>query len=83
MGKGFYNEEAGKWVSDKRARQKAGPQNAWGGYYKTKSKSGNWYQKRVPQCPVCGENMVYRKGPYGEFWGCSKYPKCKGTRQMD
>ena len=30
------------------------------------------------KCPLCGAPMILRKGPYGEFWGCSKYPKCKG-----
>lgn len=29
-------------------------------------------------CPLCDSKMYLRKGPYGEFWGCSKYPKCKG-----
>jgi ssDNA-binding Zn-finger/Zn-ribbon topoisomerase 1 len=23
--------------------------------------------------------MVKRNGPYGEFYGCSTYPKCKGS----
>ncbi|HEY3291178.1 MAG TPA: DNA topoisomerase, partial [Anaerolineae bacterium] len=33
-------------------------------------------------CPVCGSPMVKRKGPRGEFLGCSTYPKCRGTRQI-
>lgn len=37
-------------------------------------------------CPVCGSHMVHRvakKGKYaGEsFLGCSRYPKCRGTRK--
>lgn len=28
-------------------------------------------------CPECGSPLVYRKGKYGEFIGCSNYPKCK------
>jgi len=28
-------------------------------------------------CPRCGGKLVLRKGKYGEFWGCSNYPKCK------
>ena len=28
-------------------------------------------------CPRCGGNLVLRIGKYGEFWGCSNYPKCK------
>lgn len=28
-------------------------------------------------CPDCGSDMYKRKGKYGEFYGCSSYPKCK------
>ena len=28
-------------------------------------------------CPRCGGKLVLRKGKYGEFWGCSNYPKCR------
>lgn len=31
-------------------------------------------------CPDCGAKMVSRKSQHGIFWGCSNYPKCKGTR---
>lgn len=31
-------------------------------------------------CPRCGAKMVLRRGRYGQFYGCSKYPYCKGTR---
>jgi DNA topoisomerase-1 len=33
------------------------------------------------ECPICGKAMVKRKGPYGEFFGCSGFPKCRGTRK--
>jgi len=33
------------------------------------------------KCPFCGNELILRKGKYGEFWGCSAYPKCKFTRQ--
>lgn len=32
-------------------------------------------------CPYCGSKLVGRKGEYGEFIGCSNYPKCKFTKQ--
>lgn len=40
----------------------------------------------TPACPVCGSEMVkrpVRRGANagGWFWGCSHYPKCRGTRQ--
>lgn len=28
-------------------------------------------------CPNCGKPMKLRKGPYGEFYGCTGYPDCK------
>ena len=30
-------------------------------------------------CPRCGGSLVTRKGKYGEFKGCSNYPKCRFT----
>ena len=40
-----------------------------------------------PQCPKCGENMIKRvarkgKNAGGEFWGCTRFPKCRGVRQI-
>ncbi|MEE2025864.1 UvrD-helicase domain-containing protein [Alkalimonas mucilaginosa] len=29
----------------------------------------------VPVCPKCGAEMVLRKGPYSNFWGCRNYRK--------
>jgi ssDNA-binding Zn-finger/Zn-ribbon topoisomerase 1 len=31
-------------------------------------------------CPDCGGKMISRKSKFGIFWGCIKYPECKGTR---
>lgn len=31
-------------------------------------------------CPKCGSRMVLRSGRYGQFFGCSKFPYCRGTR---
>lgn len=28
-------------------------------------------------CPRCHSKLVLKKGQYGEFYGCSNYPKCK------
>ena len=33
------------------------------------------------RCPRCGGKLVYRSGQYGEFYGCSNYPKCKFTHK--
>lgn len=36
-------------------------------------------QKNI--CPKCGGNLVKRNGKYGEFIGCSNYPRCNFTRK--
>lgn len=41
----------------------------------------------VPSCPECQSTMVKRTARRGtnagnEFWGCSRYPECKGTRSF-
>ncbi len=33
-------------------------------------------------CQLCGNFMVIRQGRSGEFLGCSKFPKCRGTRAL-
>ena len=38
-------------------------------------------------CPLCGKLMVLRTARKGDragsqFWGCSGYPECKGTREL-
>jgi restriction system protein len=38
-----------------------------------------------PACPKCGSPMVLRRAKHGEqagssFWGCSRYPGCRGIR---
>ena len=32
-------------------------------------------------CPTCKAKMVLRSGRYGKFYGCSRFPYCRGTRQ--
>lgn len=34
------------------------------------------------QCDRCGSKMVLRKGPKGEFYGCSAYPKCRSIKAI-
>ena len=40
-----------------------------------------------PNCPACGALMALRtaksgKTPGSQFWGCTKYPDCKGTAKI-
>ncbi len=34
-------------------------------------------------CPECGNQLRVRKGPRGQFLGCSKYPICKFSAPID
>ena len=33
-------------------------------------------------CPHCGGRLVLRNGKYGQFYGCSNYPRCKFTHDL-
>lgn len=33
------------------------------------------------KCPRCGSKLVKKHGPYGEFVGCSSFPKCNYSRK--
>ena len=42
----------------------------------------------APPCPECGVTMVLRTAKRGrnrgsQFWGCTTFPKCKGTRDLN
>jgi four helix bundle suffix protein len=42
----------------------------------------------APACPDCGKPMLRRTARSGKtagqpFWGCTGYPACKGTREME
>lgn len=43
---------------------------------KEKTKEG------IPICPRHEIEMVKKKGPYGEFWGCPRYPACRITEKL-
>lgn len=34
-------------------------------------------------CPYCGSELKLRSGKYGNFYGCSNYPKCKFTKKCE
>jgi DNA-binding helix-hairpin-helix protein with protein kinase domain len=41
----------------------------------------------TPSCPLCNSRMVRRTARRGrrsgnQFWGCSRYPNCRGTRPI-
>lgn len=42
----------------------------------------------APLCPECGASMRKRMAKSGKnagnpFWGCSAYPKCNGTKEVE
>jgi len=37
---------------------------------------------REKKCPRCGNNLVIRSGKYGNFLGCTNYPKCTNTIKL-
>lgn len=44
-------------------------------------------ESAAPQCPLCGKPMIRRVAKKGinsgrEFWSCSGYPECNGTRSV-
>ena len=50
-----------------------------------KSAANTDSSETVPHCPICNALMVKRLARRGvsagsSFWGCSNYPKCRGTR---
>ena len=64
-------ETLGKWIQE--ARRQKGVEKA--------APAASEAEKVI--CPLCGSDMVLRKARQGKyagkkFWGCSRFPKCKG-----
>lgn len=60
---------------------------AQGGIGGVRREPGTEASPDVPGCPVCRSSMVRRVARRGAnagnaFWSCSRYPACKGTRQV-
>lgn len=36
----------------------------------------------IISCPKCGGELVKRNGRYGEFFGCSNFPKCRYAKSV-
>ena len=47
---------------------------------KSAKKQGSESPQDRVLCPKCSRPMVLRTGRRGKFFGCSRYPYCKGTR---
>ena len=68
----FYDKLASANVTDKKARKQ---------HVSSVKANQARRDKAVSQgiCPLCGGELVKRKGRYGRFYGCSNYPACKYT----
>ncbi|MEK6901612.1 MAG: topoisomerase DNA-binding C4 zinc finger domain-containing protein, partial [Nanoarchaeota archaeon] len=40
-------------------------------------------QKTAKKCPTCGKDLLVRNSFYGSFLGCTGYPQCKYTENLD
>jgi DNA topoisomerase-1 len=84
-------EKCGKPMAVRRGR--GGTFLGCSGYPKcrnTKPASGDVARRPRPKpeptdekCEECGSPMVIRSGKRGKFLGCSKYPKCRHTRDLN
>jgi len=42
-------------------------------------------EEEVPtdeKCPECGAAMIMKRGRFGRFFACTRYPDCKGTKSV-
>lgn len=43
---------------------------------------GKYCESDIKLCPICSSKLVERKGKTASFLGCSRFPNCKGTRDL-
>jgi len=48
-----------------------------------REKTEPYKPEEVGECPECGKSLLKRSGRYGEFIGCSGFPKCRFTCSVD
>jgi restriction system protein len=51
-------------------------------YIKLAKKEAEKIKTTINICPRCGNKLVVRNGKYGQFLGCSNYPKCTYTEKI-
>jgi hypothetical protein len=70
----FYCEASCGWRQS--VRQET--QRARGPGYETTDDHQSRSPKKGPPCPECGGETLPRQSRYGAFYGCARYPECKG-----
>jgi hypothetical protein len=53
----------------------------WQNRLKDKIEDLIYYSDNLRYCAKCGNVMKIKKGKYGDFWGCIRYPDCNYTCQ--
>ena len=82
-----------KWIEDKRLHRQLEVFKVEGGFTEGLTAERLPYRKQqsvhadAPTCPLCGKPMIKRVAKKGvnsgkEFWSCSDYPKCNGTKPV-
>lgn len=51
--------------------------------HKENIQDSTYNQPKDNVCPKCGGTLIERNGKYGRFYGCSNYPKCKYTKNIE
>jgi len=46
------------------------------------TREGQRASEPSPDCPQCQQPMRRRRSAKGEFWGCTGYPECRGTKPV-
>ena len=70
-----------KAVKKKAAKRKA-PAKKKAVKKKAAKKKASTRKKKSSGSCSCGGRMVRRTGPYGAFYGCTQYPRCRKTRNI-
>ena len=48
---------------------------------KIEESKGEQAKPERKRCPKCGSNMKLRKGEFGSYYGCSRFPVCNYTEK--
>lgn len=67
-------------ISDKKEKKQISKQHVQTVKLDVKKSKVTNYDKS--KCPKCNSDLVKRKGKYGEFLGCSNYPRCRYTGKL-
>jgi four helix bundle suffix protein len=85
-GGGYSERLAAARIAERAKRQNMGWDKA-DGSDRTDQTDRSQKAHAAPACPFCGRPMALRTArqgarPGAQFWGCSAYPECRGTRQQ-